>query len=216
MGNIFNPDSSLMQGLSKITDIIVLNLLTVLLSIPVITAGAALAALYDATWRIVQDEGSVYRSFFRAFKSNFKQATVLWLIIAASGFVLGYCVLFYVQNELFPLVVVSAVLLLLWAVSVAWVFPLQSRFENTIWHTIKNSFLCGIGYLPRSMVMAVLKLLPWVVFLLATDTWIQMSFLWVAFWMAMTAYVSLMLLRKPFAKLMGQEEPEKTEQETEA
>lgn len=216
MGNIFNPDSSLMQGLSKITDIIVLNLLTVLLSIPVITAGAALAALYDATWRIVQDEGSVYRSFFRAFKSNFKQATVLWLIIVASGFVLGYCVMFYVQNELFPLVVVSAVLLLLWAVSVAWVFPLQSRFENTIWHTIKNSFLCGIGYLPRSMVMAVLKLLPWLVFLRATDTWIQMSFLWVAFWMAMTAYVSLMLLRKPFAKLMGQEEPEKTEQETDA
>lgn len=216
MGNIFNPDSSLMQGLSKITDIIVLNLLTVLLSIPVITAGAALAALYDATWRIVQDEGSVYRSFFRAFKSNFKQATVLWLIIAASGFALGYCVMFYVQNELFPLVVVSAVLLLLWAVSVAWVFPLQSRFENTIWHTIKNSFLCGIGYLPRSMVMAVLKLLPWLVFLLATNTWIQMSFLWVAFWMAMTAYVSLMLLRKPFAKLMGQEEPEKTEQETDA
>ncbi len=215
MGNIFNPDSSLMQGLSKITDIIVLNLLTVLLSIPVITAGAALAALYDATWRIVQDEGSVYRSFFRAFKSNFKQATVLWLIIVASGFVLGYCVMFYVQNELFPLVVVSAVLLLLWAVSVTWVFPLQSRFENKIWHTIKNSFLCGIGYLPRSLVMAVLKLLPWVVFLLATNTWIQMSFLWVAFWMAMTAYVSLMLLRKPFAKLMGQEAPEKTEQETE-
>lgn len=216
MGNFFNPDAPLMQGLSKITDFIVLNLLTVLLCIPIVTAGAAITALYDAVWRVIQDEGNVYRSFFRAFKSNFKQSTVIWLLVVLSGAMLGYGVYFYVINELLPLVVVSAVLFLLWAVSVAWVFPLQSRFENKVFYTLKNSLLCGIAYLPRSIVMVVLNLLPWVVFLFATSTWLEMSFIWIAFWLALTAYISLRLLGKPFRRMMGQEETENPVQETEA
>ena len=94
MGNLFNPEAPLMQGLGKIADMMVLNVLTVLLSLPVVTAGAATAALYDATWRILQDEGSVYGAYFRAFKSNFKQATVLWLLTLASGALLLFCLLF--------------------------------------------------------------------------------------------------------------------------
>lgn len=206
MGNIFNSEAPLMQGLSKIADLIALNLLTVLLSLPIVTAGAAITALYDATWRIIQDEGAIYRSYFRAFKTNFKQATAIWLLVVLSGALLTFCVLFYVTNSLLPMVAASALLLLLWAVIVAWVFPLQSRFENKVKVTLKNALLCGLGYLPRSLAMVVLILLPWVVLLFATQTWLELSFIWVAGWQSITAYVSMMLLRKPFRKLMGEEE----------
>ena len=63
MGKLFNLDSPVMQGLSKVADLIVLNLMTVLCSLPVITAGAARAALYDAVTRMLQDEGRLYSSF---------------------------------------------------------------------------------------------------------------------------------------------------------
>ena len=85
MGKFFRLESPLIQGLGKVTDLIVLNILTILLSVPVITAGAALTSLYDATWRIIQDEGVVYRSYFVSFKTNFKKSTLLWLIILSTG-----------------------------------------------------------------------------------------------------------------------------------
>lgn len=214
MGNFFNPDAPLMQGLGKIADLVVLNLITLLLSLPLVTAGAATTALYDATWRIIQDEGAVYRSYFQAFKSNFKKATLLWLIMAFAGAVLVFCLLFYVSNEITVLVVVSATLVALWAVTFSWVFPLQSRFENSLLATLKNALYCGLGYLPRSLIMAVLNLLPWGIFLFNTELWLKISFIWVACWMSLCAYVNLMVIRKPFKRLMGtaEEAPAKPEE----
>ena len=177
MGNLFNPEAPLMQGLGKIADMMLLNVLTVLLSLPVVTAGAAIAALYDATWRILQDEGSVYGAYFRAFKSNFKQATVLWLLTLASGALLLFCLLFYLNNSMQVLVVLASLILLLWSITEDWIFPLQSRFENPVRITLKNAIYCAIGYLPRSLVMAALNLLPWVVFLFQTTLWFQMGFM---------------------------------------
>lgn len=206
MGNLFNPDAPLMQGLSKIADLIVLNLFALVLCLPVVTAGAAITALYDSVWRVIQDEGNAYRAFFRAFKSNFKQATLLWLMVLAAGALLVVCLLFYVSNEMKVLVVVSAALVALWAITTAWIFPLQSRFENKVMTTVKNAVLCGLGYLPRSLVMAVLNLLPWGIFLLNTELWLRISFIWIVCWMGLTAYLNLMIIRKPFKKLMGIEE----------
>ena len=214
MGNLFNPEAPLMQGLGKIADMMLLNVLTVLLSLPVVTAGAATAALYDATWRILQDEGSVYGAYFRAFKSNFKQATVLWLLTLASGALLLFCLLFYLNNSMQVLVVLASLILLLWSITEAWIFPLQSRFENPVRITLKNAIYCAIGYLPRSLVMAALNLLPWVVFLFQTTLWFQMGFIWAVIWFALAAYVNMRLIRKPFKKLMGIEDvPAEQEQE---
>ena len=214
MGNLFNPEAPLMQGLGKIADMMLLNVLTVLLSLPVVTAGAATAALYDATWRILQDEGSVYGAYFRAFKSNFNQATVLWLLTLASGALLLFCLLFYLNNSMQVLVVLASLILLLWSITEAWIFPLQSRFENPVRITLKNAIYCAIGYLPRSLVMAALNLLPWVVFLFQTTLWLQMGFIWAVIWFALAAYVNMRLIRKPFKKLMGIEDvPAEQEQE---
>jgi len=208
MGNIFNPDAPLMQGLSKVADMIILNLLTVICCIPIITIGAAVTALYDATGRMIRDEGGVYRGFFRALVSNFKQATVIWLIVLLSGGLLGYSMIFYVTNDMMALVVLAAVLVLLWAVTVAWVFPLQSRFENNVKTTIKNALLCGLGYLPRSVIMSVINLLPWVLLLFWTNMFLQIGIVWVTVWFGLAAYVNMMVLRKPFKKFAGEEDEE--------
>ena len=205
MSNFFNPDAPLMQGLGKVADLILLNILTVLLSIPIVTAGAAVTALYDAIWRILRDEGGIYKNFFRAFKSNFKQATVIWLLALLVGALLVFSLVFYVANEMTVFVVVASLFVLLWAVTVAWVFPLQSRFENPVKTTIKNAILCGLGQFPRSIVMAVLNLLPWVVFLFLTSVFFQMGFIWISVWFGLVAYLNMMIIRKPFFKMAGVE-----------
>ena len=209
MSNFFNPDAPFMQGLSKIADLILLNIFTVLLSIPIITAGAAVTALYDAIWRILRDEGSIYKNYFLAFKNNFKQATVLWLIVLFTGLLLVFSILFYVTNSMTIFTILASVVFLLWAIASAWVFPLQSRFENPIKATIKNALLCGLGHFPRSLFMAVLNLLPWVVFLFLTSVFFQMGFIWISVWFGMAAYLNMMMIRKPFFKMAGVEDEPK-------
>ena len=91
-----------------------------------------------------------------------------------------------------------SIFFLIWAVTVAWLFPLQSRFENSIKDTIKNAVLCGLGQFPRSLLMSILNLLPWVVLLFLTSVFFEIGFLWISVWFGLTAYLNMMIIRKPF------------------
>jgi uncharacterized membrane protein YesL len=78
---IFNAESPLMEGLSKVADLVILNLLVLLCCIPVITAGAALTGMHYVLLKMARDEeGYIVRSYFKSFKENFLQATGMWLI----------------------------------------------------------------------------------------------------------------------------------------
>ena len=90
MGKIFHPDSPVIQLLNKVADLLVMNLLTILFSIPFVTAGAAITALYDAMWKMVEGEDHVYRSYFYTFKSNMKKSTMIWVLIFVSGILLSF------------------------------------------------------------------------------------------------------------------------------
>lgn len=76
-----------MNLFSRIVDLLLLNFLFVITSLPVLTLGASLTALFSVSLKLVRNEESyVSRDYFRAFKKNFCQATVsFWafsLIIA--------------------------------------------------------------------------------------------------------------------------------------
>ena len=122
-----------------------------------------------------------------------------------------FSILFYVSNEMMIPLVLTSVFFLLWAVTVAWVFPLQSRFENPVKATIKNAILCGLAKFPRSLVMVVLNLLPWVVLLFLTSVFFQMGFIWISVWFGLAAYLNMMVIRKPFFKMAGVEDEPKEE-----
>ena len=89
MSSFFNMDSPIMRFLSRVCDLIILNLLTIVCCIPVFTAGASITALFSVTLKMVKGEESyIVRGFFKGFKENFKQSTIIWLIIAVLGFFL--------------------------------------------------------------------------------------------------------------------------------
>ena len=72
---IFDLDSPLMNVLNKMADLMWLNILTLICCIPVITAGAALTSMHYVALKIVRNEESyITRSFFKSFKTNFRQA----------------------------------------------------------------------------------------------------------------------------------------------
>ena len=76
MGRIFSLDSPLFSFLNKVADLILLNILTMICCLPIITIGASMTALHYVVLKMVRDEESyIVRSYFKSFRQNFKQAT---------------------------------------------------------------------------------------------------------------------------------------------
>ncbi len=87
MGNLFHYDNPIWRFMGKVTDIFFLTLLWVFLSLPVVTIGASSSALYYVSLKMARNEESyIFQSFWKAFKENIRQSTVLWLIMLALGF----------------------------------------------------------------------------------------------------------------------------------
>ena len=77
---LFDPESQIMQILSRFCDIVILNLVFLLTCIPIFTIGAANTALYDVVFRMDTDrEGKLLPTYFHSFRENFRQSTILWL-----------------------------------------------------------------------------------------------------------------------------------------
>lgn len=210
MGRFFDLDSPLMKFLNKMTDLLVLNLIVILLCIPVITAGAAFTAMHFVVLRMVRgEEGYITKDFFRSFKLNFKQATAIWLMILAIAILLIADVRFMLDPNLSTVVPpmwilvgvgIAAILLIMTSLLV---FPVLSRFTNTIRGTIKNAFLLSITILPKTLLMFLVTVAPAVLFSLAAIAQ-PICFL---FFFSVPAYVSAMLYNSAFKKY----EPEKEE-----
>lgn len=201
MGRFFNFDSPVFQALNKVIDMIFLNILVVVTSIPLVTVGAAQAALYDVSGKLMRHEGTVWASYWAAFRSNFKQATIQWLFLAICGVLCAWGIFVCIASEESGRILILAALIVQIVVLLAvysWTFPMQSRFFNPFHRTLRNALLCSMLYLPRTLVMVVTNALPWVVLLM--DPWRFITYfpMWILLWFSLSAYVHLKLLKKPF------------------
>lgn len=213
MGRLFNLDSPVMRFLSKMADLMILNLIVTICCIPIVTIGASVTAMHFVLLKMVRgEEGYIVRDYFKSFKMNFKQATVIWIImmVLILVFVGDFWIVMY-SGLSFPQgmqVILMAVGLLI-LISTVYVFPVLSRFENTIRRTIKNGCIMSIMAAPKSILMIVLGCLPAVVLLL-TPSMIPIVLL---FGFSAPAYVSAMLYSGTFRKFEPKEDEHTTDEE---
>ena len=158
MSKLFRMDSPLMRFLTKIADLMVLNILFCVSSIPLITIGASWTALYSVTLKMVRDEeGSVSRSYFRSFRQNFRQATLLWLgvLVVLALLVLDIRVLNGMAGGTAPglLRVGVEILALLGIMMLQYLFPSLARFEASLADTLKNACMMALAHLPKTALM---------------------------------------------------------------
>ena len=204
MSNIFSPNSKLYSILTWLADLLVLNLLLLLTSIPLVTIGASLTALYTVVFRIgTQEEGSVVRAYFSAFKSNFKNSTVIWLILVAVFVICGVDLLVATNSEglLHSIQFVFWVAILLGMMAMCYAFPLTSRFENKPLLTLKNALLLSIAYFPRSLIMLLVNLLPVIVLMISLEVFVVTAWFFVVLYFAFSALINYRILRKVFDTL---------------
>lgn len=160
MNNLFNFDSGVMGVLSKLVDIVIASVLWLIFSLPVITIGASTTALYYTCVKVIRRGRSyVWQSFWKSFKENFGEATILWLFILIFSSVLGLNIRFTLQMTgtlgqiLRGVYLLMEVLLL---IAVIYIFPILSRFSMDKRAIMKMAFLLSIKHLPFTVIMAVI------------------------------------------------------------
>ena len=166
--NIFEEGSPFQRFLNKMADLLILNIITMLMCLPIITAGAALTAMHYVLLKMVRgEEGYILKSFFRSFKREFRQATVLWILyVALAALMASNLVLVLQGSGRYPIwlpssIVVVAVLELMFMI---YTFAMLSRFDDTIYHTLLNAVTLTFAELPRSLEMAVITIIPLIAF----------------------------------------------------
>lgn len=150
---LFDIDGGLFRTLSRISDLIILNLLFLVTAIPVVTIGVNLTAVCSITNKMVRNEESyIWRSYWKSWKQNFRQGLIIWLVFLAFGaFLLADCFLASrMGNGGFPLKVIFTLLFVFWIMGLSYVFPILSRFDNSTKNIIRNAILMSIRHLPFS------------------------------------------------------------------
>ena len=148
----------------------ILNLLTVLFCIPVITVGASLTAMHYVALKMARNEECyIARDFFKSFRMNLKQGTVIWLIELFLVLVLAgdFLIMNSVEMSFGGVIkIILTVIAFVGLFTFTFVFPVLAKFENTVIRTIKNAFLIGVLQFPKTILMMILSVVPTVVFLL--------------------------------------------------
>lgn len=212
MNRIFNFEGPVFTFLSRLADLFWLNLIYMICCIPVITVGAATTALYYVSLKMAKDEeGYITKSFFKSFKQNFLQATVIWLVILVIGIIMfmdlrianGGDMAEVLNSTAVSNVVIVAVgvMVIVVCMTLTYVFPLLAQFDNTIRNTVKNAFLISIRHLPYTFLMMLITAIPVVLI------WFSPALLLLVLIMfSATAYINSKFLNKIFILYMPKEE----------
>lgn len=209
MKNIFNLESPLMQMLTRAGDMILLNVMFLICCIPVITAGASIAAMHKMMQELIYETDSgTFKGFFRAFKANFKQATIVWLIVLLVIVSLGCDVLliitFFSGSEAVKWMLgLLAVLVVLVCCVAAYMIPLIVRYENTLRQHLSNAAVLAIIKLPRTIGLVLLNLMPLLLLAISLTAFVQTLIFWVVIGFSFTTYMEVVLLKPVFAELEG-------------
>ncbi len=164
MGKLFNLDSPILKALGTLADLCILNIITIIGCLPIITAGASITAMHYVMLKMVRNqEGYVWKEFWKSFKENLWQGTAVGSILMIFvAFFLIDCYIFksLVETVSMPLLAVAGAFALFLYMIYLYAFPLLSHFHNTVFGTIKNAFFVGIMAFPQTILMMIVTALP--------------------------------------------------------
>lgn len=182
---IFSLDGPVYRGLEKLFNLMLLHILWIVCSIPVFTIGASTTALFAVMLKLVKgEEGYIVKTFFRAFRDNFKKSTIIWLcFLAAILWCVGMIVISLRTGDrlLKTFALAEAALLVLLTGAMQYVFAVQAYFENTVRNTIRNSFWLSLRFLPYTAAMLAFVTVPVLITGFVDALYPVMLFLW-SFW----------------------------------
>lgn len=206
-------DSKFMTAFRKATNYFLLGILWILACAPIITAGAATAAMIMTAERSIrEDEDKILKPFWKFFRSEFKQATILWLIEILILVLLVFYAVIIFKSSMFVLLKALCYLVigLLFMWTQLWI-PYESKFADSTKIIMVNCLRINFAYLGTSVLLTLLTgatiLCVCVAMVLFQPILLVIP--------AVYIFLQTLILRKLFNKLVPPAEPEAIPEETE-
>lgn len=179
-----------------------LNLLFLLCSIPLITFGTSLTALY-AGMRALAKREPCFIAFFKTFRKSALRATVLWLILLPvnAATIFGtYSIWFYQPEGYLPKLILSLLFSLVFLSITTMVFLFYSRFEGTVGQLLRFGGTMFLSYPIRGLVITLLLWFPAALLFFFPMTFLFFGMVWLFLYFAGIAFVSVWLFNFPFIR----------------
>lgn len=163
----FSIEGGFYKFICRFIDLVKLNMLWLLFSLPIVTIGASTVAAYSVALKMVDDEeGYVVKSFVKAFRENLKQGILAGIIFMVASYALY---LDYEINRVSPegsilLVVIGIVSLFFIVMAGIYTFPLLARYENSLIDTIQNSMEIARRYFAKTLLLLVVVAVEIIIF----------------------------------------------------
>ncbi len=170
---LFSVDGPLYNFLSHLLDMIKLNFLWLIFSLPVVTIGASTAAAFAVTLKMADErEGYIAKQFWTAFKENFKQGILTGLLnlFFVYALYLDFQLLHAVEGNPVYFLILGIVGSVMCFGYFIYSYALMTRYENTFLQTLKNSMDISVKYFGRTIMVAVVLVVETVVFMFNTTT----------------------------------------------
>lgn len=201
MKNRMNIDNPFFNLMGKWADIALLNLFFMVFSLPVVTAGAATAAMYG-TLRAMPEENfiSVFKTFTAIFKKIFRESLGVWMVQLVTGlllfFDLGYTTMKGQASAWHGAAMVIGGLLLLWMMIACYLFPAGKYHMRPLGAAITESLYLAVRNLPYTIAMVLLNAIPFICLLLGDFAvgLVLPIYLFIGF--GVTAWINSQLLNK--------------------
>lgn len=193
MRNILSNDSIFGRFFGKIGDIIFLNILFILFSIPIVTIGASYTAMeYTFMKQIKESDTSLFRTFWRSFKSNFKQSTISWLILLALWFVVATDIHTFGPNGVLnfsPFYYLFLLVGVVLAFMSLYLFPVIGAFQNSLKNLWVQSFFLAAKNAPLTLLMCLIMVLPIYMTFSSGMYFLLFLSLWIVFGFGLVGYI---------------------------
>ncbi|MDE7218952.1 MAG: DUF624 domain-containing protein [Oscillospiraceae bacterium] len=206
MRKLFDLENPVFQLISRLSDLVVAGLLYLACCIPVVTIGPAAAALFKTVYDLTLERGSgIVKTYFRAFRDNFRQALLVWLMgfTALAALVCDFLLLklYYQGTAYTALFAMVAALAVLVGGMLCYLFPLIARYDNTLREHIRNALILTVRYFPKTLAMLLIRMLPLLTFWFMPEVFFQTLLLWILFAPGFSAQADAFLIRPVFEKL---------------
>ena len=212
LDKIFNLDNPVLGFMGMIVDAIILNLIWMVCCIPIFTFGAATTALYYALMRDVMDEEAhPVKAFFRSFKQNFKQGTVLGLIVLFVGAMFGaaaYAYGYIESTQNFWNIMKGAYIIsfAVYMFILQYVFAILANFHTTITKAVQSAFFLSIKNVGWTLIMIAIMALPFVLLIINFFNFLPVMLLGVGCVVYLDSYFLNRILKPWFDQAKGDED----------
>lgn len=157
MSNFFSLDNILFRFMGKLSDLIILNFLFLIFSLPIFTIGASFKSLYKVSVDLSNEcEGNIVKDFFESFKENFKSTTFTWLMIVFLSVLIFLNFSFWPRfngiTSYIPLIFISF-FTIIFLLTVPYLYPTMTKYNKGIFSNIKLSVLLSLKFLPLSILI---------------------------------------------------------------